>query len=64
LSICASNRPETSPANNRASSSALTDAKDESAAEFYSHHGFRATVENPLFLYLPPVTVKGLVKSS
>ena len=42
----------------------VVDAKDESAAEFYSHHGFRTTVENPLFLYLPPVTVKGLVKSS
>jgi len=42
----------------------VVDAKDESAAEFYSHHGFRTTVENPLFLYLPLATVKGLVKSS
>jgi GNAT superfamily N-acetyltransferase len=32
----------------------VVDAKDESAAEFYAHHGFRATVENPWFLYLPP----------
>ena len=41
----------------------VVDAKDESAAEFYAHHGFRATVENPLFLYLPLATVKDLVNS-
>ena len=41
----------------------VVDAKDESAAAFYAHHGFCATVENPLFLYLPLATVKDLVKS-
>lgn len=40
----------------------VVDAKDESAAEFYAHHGFRATADNPLFLYLPLATVKDLVK--
>lgn len=39
----------------------VVDAKDESAAQFYSHHGFIATADNPLFLYLPLATVKGLV---
>ena len=39
----------------------VVDAKDESAADFYAHHGFRATAENPLFLYLPLATVKDLV---
>ena len=41
----------------------VVDAKDESAAAFYAHHGFCAAVENPLFLYLPLATVKDLVKS-
>jgi GNAT superfamily N-acetyltransferase len=41
----------------------VVDAKDDSAAAFYAHHGFCATVENPLFLYLPLATVKNLVKS-
>jgi len=40
----------------------VVDAKNEIAAEFYAHHGFRATVDNPLFLYLPLATVKDLVK--
>ena len=40
----------------------VVDAKDESAAEFYAHHGFLATAQNPLFLYLPLATVKDLVK--
>ena len=40
----------------------VVDAKGESAAEFYAHHGFRATADNPLFLYLPLATVKDLVK--
>lgn len=40
----------------------VVDAKDESAAEFYAHHGFRANADNPLFLYLPLATVKDLVK--
>ncbi len=42
----------------------VVDAKDESAAEFYAHHGFRATADNPLFLYLPLATVKDMVKPS
>lgn len=42
----------------------VVDAKDESAAEFYAHHGFRATADNPLFLYLPLATVKYMVKPS
>lgn len=42
----------------------VVDAKDESAAEFYAHHGFRAAADNPLFLYLPLATVKDLVKPS
>ena len=42
----------------------VVDAKDESAADFYAHHGFRATAENPLFLYLPMATVKDLVNLS
>jgi len=40
----------------------VVDAKDEGAAAFYSHHGFLATADNPLFLYLPLATVKDLVK--
>ena len=40
----------------------VVDAKGESAAEFYAHHGFRATADNPLFLYLPLATIKDLVK--
>jgi predicted N-acetyltransferase YhbS len=40
----------------------VVDAKDEGAAGFYAHHGFRATVETPLLLYLPLATVKELVK--
>lgn len=42
----------------------VVDAKDESAAEFYAYHGFRATADNPLFLYLPLATVKDMVKPS
>lgn len=40
----------------------VVDAKDEVAAEFYAHHGFIATADNPLFLYLPLATVKDLIK--
>jgi len=40
----------------------VVDAKDESAAGFYAHHGFCATADAPLFLYLPLATVKDLVK--
>ena len=40
----------------------VVDAKDLVAAAFYTHHGFAATSENPLLLYLPLGTVKGLVE--
>lgn len=42
----------------------MVDAKDQNAAEFYAHHGFLATADNPLFLYLPLAMVKDLVKRS
>ena len=42
----------------------VVDAKDESAADFYAHHGFRAPAETPFFLSLPLATVKDLIKSS
>jgi GNAT superfamily N-acetyltransferase len=42
----------------------VVDAKDMAAADFYAHHGFRATTGKPLFLYLPLATVKDLVKPS
>jgi GNAT superfamily N-acetyltransferase len=41
----------------------VVDAKDERAAEFYAHHGFRPTADNPLLLYLPLATVKDLTRS-
>jgi predicted GNAT family N-acyltransferase len=31
----------------------ITDAKDETAASFYAHYGFRAFIDRPLNLYLP-----------
>jgi ribosomal protein S18 acetylase RimI-like enzyme len=39
----------------------VVDAKNSKAAKFYAHHGFLATADNPLFLYLPLASVKGLV---
>ena len=39
----------------------VVDAKDESAAGFYAHHGFIALPEQPLFLFLPLATVKSLL---
>jgi len=39
----------------------VVDAKDAKAAAFYAHHGFHATKGNPLLLYLPLATVKGLM---
>lgn len=40
---------------------ALTvDAKDETAAAFYRHHGFIALPQTPLTLFLPLATVRGL----
>jgi GNAT superfamily N-acetyltransferase len=40
----------------------LVDAKDESAARFYAHHGFMALPEQPLFVFMPLATVKDLIK--
>ncbi|WP_019561439.1 GNAT family N-acetyltransferase [Caldimonas manganoxidans] len=41
---------------------ALTvDAKDETAASFYRHHGFITLPESPLTLFLPLATVRGLL---
>ena len=38
----------------------VVDAKDESAAGFYRHHGFIALPENRLSLFLPLSTVKSM----
>jgi len=38
--------------------SLLVDAKDESAAAFYRHHGFIALPDSPLRLFLPLATVQ------
>ncbi|MEI8326286.1 MAG: GNAT family N-acetyltransferase, partial [Betaproteobacteria bacterium] len=40
----------------------VVDAKDETAARFYAHHGFIALPEQPLFLFIPLATVKDLIK--
>lgn len=45
-----------------AAAALVVDAKDQVAAAFYAHHGFIATLGNPLFLYLPLGTAKGLLK--
>ena len=39
----------------------VVDAKDESAAGFYAHHGFVVLPEQPLFLFLHLATVKSLL---
>ena len=39
----------------------VVDAKDKAAAGFYTHHGFIALPEHPLFLFLPLATVKSLL---
>lgn len=39
----------------------VVDAKDKAAAGFYTHHGFIALQEHPLFLFLPLATVKSLL---
>ncbi|MDI9233503.1 GNAT family N-acetyltransferase [Limnohabitans lacus] len=36
----------------------LVDAKDERAAAFYLHHGFMASPDSPLTLFLPLATVR------
>jgi GNAT superfamily N-acetyltransferase len=38
----------------------LVDAKDKTATAFYTHHGFVPLPEQPLSLFLPLATVKGL----
>ena len=40
----------------------IVDAKDESAAAFYRHHGFIALRGNPLALHLPLATAERLLK--
>jgi len=37
----------------------VVDAKDNIAADFYRHHGFLETVNEPLTLFLPLATVPG-----
>ncbi|MCD8504296.1 MAG: GNAT family N-acetyltransferase [Burkholderiaceae bacterium] len=39
----------------------LVNAKDETAAKFYEHHGFMATKEDPDILYLPLATAKQIL---
>jgi GNAT superfamily N-acetyltransferase len=39
----------------------IVDAKDETAAAFYRHHGFIAFKDNPLALFLPLATAKDLL---
>ena len=41
----------------------IVDAKDETAAAFYRHHGFTALPSSPLRLFLPLATVAGLTKA-
>ena len=40
----------------------FVDAKDQSAAEFYSHFGFEASPTEPLTLFMPMQTVRRLVQ--
>ena len=40
----------------------VVDAKDETAAAFYAHHGFIQLPEQPLFMFIPLATVKELIK--
>ena len=40
----------------------LVDAKDDTAAKFYAHHGFIALPQRPLFLFMPLAMVKDLIK--
>jgi ribosomal protein S18 acetylase RimI-like enzyme len=39
----------------------VVDAKDDTAAAFYEHHGFIALPDTPSTLFLPLATVRGLV---
>ena len=38
----------------------LVDARDDTAARFYIHHGFLAFADNPRTLYLPLATIRAL----
>lgn len=40
----------------------MVDAKDETAAAFYRHHGFIALPDQPLTLFLPFATASGLAR--
>lgn len=40
----------------------IVDAKDESAAAFYRHHGFIALPNQPLTLFLPLATVRNILE--
>jgi ribosomal protein S18 acetylase RimI-like enzyme len=40
----------------------VVDAKDQTAADFYRHHGFTSFLSSPLTLFLPVATVRGLVE--
>lgn len=39
----------------------IVDAKDKSAAAFYTHHGFMALTDSPLTLFLPLTTARKLL---
>lgn len=39
----------------------IVDAKDDTAAGFYAHHGFITVIDQPRLMFLPLATVKGLV---
>jgi len=39
----------------------LVDAKDEAAADFYRHHGFKSLPNQALTLYLPLACVPDLI---
>jgi len=39
----------------------VVDAKDETAAAFYAHHGFITLPDTPLTLFLPLATVRGSI---
>lgn len=41
----------------------IVDAKDETSAAFYKHHGFIALSDSPLTLFLPLATVKKFITS-
>jgi GNAT superfamily N-acetyltransferase len=42
---------------------AIVDAKDDDAAAFYSHHGFRAFASRPMSMFLPLATVAALFRT-